>query len=98
MRAASIILPLCYAWAPPLVLVLKITFLQVGNEEGGANFLRELDFDLAHQGARADIVGARDFRQLLYTGLPACCPGRIRERPTVLAIVFPNLSSTRQLH
>lgn len=138
MRASSIILPLCYARAPPLVHVLawlfeerighlllrkriwapqlfphdavisdgapssknavkkaikeatkkmtrpdelKITFLQVGNEEGCANFLCELDFDLAHQGARTDIVGARDFRQLLYTGLPAALAASVSDRP-----------------
>ncbi|MBY0549215.1 MAG: VWA domain-containing protein [Candidatus Obscuribacterales bacterium] len=60
---------------------IKITFLQVGNEQGGANFLRELDFDLAHQGARTDIVGARDFRQLLYTGLPAALAASVSDRP-----------------
>lgn len=60
---------------------IKITFLQVGNEQGGANFLRELDFDLAHQGARTDIVGARDFRQLLFTGLPAALAASVNERP-----------------
>lgn len=60
---------------------IKITFLQVGNEQGGSNFLRELDSDLASQGARTDIVGARDFRQLLYTGLPAALAAFVSDRP-----------------
>lgn len=56
---------------------IKITFLQVGRERSGTNFLREVDNDLTSQGATVDIVEAHEFDELLHMGLPGALASTI---------------------
>jgi hypothetical protein len=50
---------------------IRITFLLVGQDPRGLQFIQEMDRDLTAQGAKFDIVSSRPFHQLVKTGLAA---------------------------
>jgi hypothetical protein len=59
---------------------IQITFLQVGTANSGNKFLAEVDHELMSEGATADIVSARDFRQVMYAGLPSALASSLSDR------------------
>ena len=59
---------------------VKITFLHVGNDRNGLEFLKDLDDDLVNDGATADIVDTKRFAELLQTGLARALVDAISER------------------
>lgn len=59
---------------------IKITFLHVGNDRNGLEFLKDLDDDLVSDGATADIVDTKRFAELLQTGLARALVDAISER------------------
>lgn len=54
---------------------IRIVFVTVGNDREGANFLYEVDNLMYQEGARADIVEAKSFGELLRFGLPRTLAG-----------------------
>ncbi len=50
---------------------IKLTFLLIGQDPKGLQFIQEMDKDLVPQGAKFDIVSSRPFYQLVKTGLAA---------------------------
>ncbi len=46
-----------------------ITFMQVGNDAGATNFLKELDDNLEGQGAKYDIVDTKSFTEIEKIGV-----------------------------
>lgn len=58
---------------------LAITFLQIGQDAKGTNFLNQLDTALVTQGARFDIVDTIPFTTLKQVGLKAALTQAIRE-------------------
>ena len=50
---------------------VKLTFLLIGQDPKGMQFIQEMDRGLVAQGAKFDIVSSRPFYQLVKTGLAA---------------------------
>ena len=66
---------------------IRLTFLLVGQDPRGMQFIQEMDNGLVAQGAKFDIVSSRPFHQLVKTGLAAAMCESLSEpqaRPNML--------------